>query len=84
MNDDLALIDKTKELIMSDCVDTIFVSKREIINYLKKNKTGYLPFFNGCNSKLSINNAVTRAIDELAKDGKVIKSGEEIRKPYKF
>ncbi len=84
MNDDRELIDKAKVIVLSDCLDSFFVSKSDVVKYLKKNKAGYMSFFNGCNSKLSINKAVSSAFSELEKEGKVIKSGSSIRKPYSF
>lgn len=84
MNDDRELIDKAKIIILSDCLDSFFVSKSDVIKYLKKNKSGYMKFFRGCNSQLSINKAVSSAFLELEQEGKVIKSCGSIRKPYSF
>lgn len=83
MSDDRALIEKTKSMILSDCLDNFFVSRSEIVKYLRKKKTGYMPFFNGCNSRLTISQAVATAMSELVEEGKAFKSGREIRKPYK-
>lgn len=79
MDEERELIEKIKQIIMSDCMDCGLVSNGEITRYLKKSKNNFLPMLNKFDTKISIHEAVAIAADELATEGKVFKSGKRIR-----
>lgn len=78
------IIEITAKLIESDCLDSMFVSRSDVVRYIKRRRKDYVQKFRESNTKLTMIQLVAKAVDILANEGKLVKSGSDFRAPYNF
>ena len=84
MYTEIEIIEITADLIEKDCLDSMFVSRSDVVRYIKRRRKDYVQKFNNSNTRLTMIQLVAKAVDILASDNKLIKSGSSFRTPYNF
>lgn len=86
MSPNQLMIERAKELILRDCLDSICEAKQRIINHFKKpkNKSSRDYICGIPDSTIYLDEAVTEALKELVLEGNAVKVGGKYRAKLNF
>ena len=86
MTRDDELIKRVEDLIMADCIDAIFVGIARVKKFLKSDKgtCSYYDIADEIGTTLNPDVVIGKAIDNLVRDGKIVKYRSCIRAKLSF
>lgn len=80
------MVERAKEFILDNCLDTLCVTTSRIFRYLKSEncKKSYDYIYSVHGSTINIENAMMSALIELVHEGKAVKIGSKYRAKLKL